>query len=66
MRTIRLILCLAVFLMTTGRVFAQAGATGTILGTVTDSTGAILSNVKVTVTNTANQRSFPHGHQFGG
>jgi hypothetical protein len=36
----------------TGRLFAQAGATGTILGTVTDSSGAIIPNVKVTVTNT--------------
>ena len=29
----------------------QVGATGTILGTITDSTGAVLPNVKVTVTN---------------
>lgn len=36
-----------------GRLYAQAGATGTILGTVTDSTGAIVSNAAVTVTNTA-------------
>ncbi|HYK34668.1 TonB-dependent receptor [Alloacidobacterium sp.] len=35
------------------RVLGQAGATGTILGTITDSTGAVLPNVKVTVTNTA-------------
>jgi hypothetical protein len=34
-------------------VYAQAGATGTILGTVTDSTGAIVSDAAVTVTNTA-------------
>jgi hypothetical protein len=33
--------------------FAQAGATGTILGTVTDSSGAVLPNIKVTVTNVA-------------
>src|SRR5665213_2791680 len=33
--------------------YGQAGATGTILGTVTDSTGAIVSNAAVTVTNTA-------------
>jgi hypothetical protein len=58
MRIIRLILCLAVVLTATGRVFAQAGATGTILGTVTDSTGAILSNVKVTVTNTQTNVAF--------
>ncbi|GGG74780.1 hypothetical protein GCM10011585_16890 [Edaphobacter dinghuensis] len=35
------------------RLYAQAGATGTILGTVTDSTGAIVANAVVTVTNTA-------------
>jgi hypothetical protein len=33
-------------------------ATGTILGTVTDSTGAVLPNVKVTVTNTATNVPF--------
>jgi hypothetical protein len=44
---------LAVLLLTTGRLFAQAGATGTILGSVTDSTGAIVPGAKVTVTNTA-------------
>src|ERR1700729_4331170 len=58
MRIIRLVLCLAILLMTTGRVFAQAGATGTILGTVTDSTGAILPAVKVTVTNTQTNVAF--------
>ncbi|MEO6816196.1 MAG: TonB-dependent receptor [Edaphobacter sp.] len=35
------------------KLYAQAGATGTILGTVTDSTGAIVSNAVVVVTNTA-------------
>jgi Carboxypeptidase regulatory-like domain len=38
--------------------FGQAGATGTILGTVTDSTGAVLPNVRVTVTNTQTNVSF--------
>src|SRR6185437_15037352 len=32
-------------------VFAQAGATGTILGTITDNSGAVVSNAAVTVTN---------------
>jgi hypothetical protein len=58
MRTIRLILCLTVVLMTACRVFAQAGATGTIVGTVTDSTGAVLSGVNVTVTNTQTNVAF--------
>ena len=53
MRAVRITLCLTVLMMLCGRLWAQAGATGTILGTVTDSTGAILPNVKVTVTNTA-------------
>ncbi len=35
-----------------GNAFAQ-GATGTILGTVTDGSGAVLPNVRITVTNTA-------------
>jgi hypothetical protein len=38
--------------------FGQVGATGTILGTVTDSTGAVLPNVKITVTNTATNAAF--------
>ncbi|MGA2535500.1 MAG: carboxypeptidase-like regulatory domain-containing protein, partial [Terracidiphilus sp.] len=53
MRTTRLALCLIVLLLMTGRLFAQGSATGTILGTVTDSSGAIIPNVKVTITNTA-------------
>jgi hypothetical protein len=39
------------------RTFGQAGATGTILGTITDSTGAVLPNAKVTITNTATNES---------
>ncbi|MGA8043277.1 MAG: carboxypeptidase regulatory-like domain-containing protein [Terracidiphilus sp.] len=38
--------------------FGQASATGTILGTVTDSTGAIVPNAKVTVTNTGTNVKF--------
>ncbi len=34
------------------------GATGTILGTITDSTGAVLPNVKITITNTGTNAAF--------
>lgn len=46
------------FLLAAPVVFGQAGATGTILGTVTDSTGAVIPNVRVTVTNTATNMPF--------
>lgn len=42
-----------VLLMSAALVFGQAGATGSILGTITDSTGAVIPNVKVTITNVA-------------
>ena len=58
MRAFRIYLGLLILLIGTGRMFGQAGATGTILGTVTDSTGAIIPNVKVTVTNTATNVAF--------
>src|SRR3984893_5269880 len=58
MRSVRITLCLTVLLMMAGRLFAQAGATGTILGTVTDSSGAIVPSAKVTVTDTATNVPF--------
>ena len=58
MRAFKVFLVLVILLVGTGRMFGQAGATGTILGTVTDSTGAIIPNVKVTVTNTATNVAF--------
>ena len=48
-----MLLVALLLLVLSGRVYGQAGATGSILGTVSDSTGAVLPNVKVTVTNTA-------------
>jgi hypothetical protein len=47
-----------IFLLAAPVAFGQAGATGTILGTVADSTGAVVPNVKVTVTNTATNLPF--------
>src|SRR4051794_12515007 len=58
MRSLRITLCFTVLLMLAGRLFAQAGATGTILGSVTDTSGAIVPNAKVTVTNTATNSDF--------
>ena len=53
MRSLRFTLALMLLLVaTTGKVFAQAGATGSISGTITDSSGAALPGVDVTVTNT--------------
>jgi hypothetical protein len=57
MRALRTGLAL-IFLLAVPAAFGQAGATGTILGTVTDSTGAVIPNVKVTVTNTATNLPF--------
>lgn len=53
MRIIRIVLCFTILLGTGSVLFAQAGASGTVLGTVTDSTGAVIPNAKVTVTNVA-------------
>jgi hypothetical protein len=58
MRAIRMCFGLVVLLLVAGRMFGQAGATGTILGTVTDSTGAIVPNVNVTVTNVGTNSAF--------
>jgi hypothetical protein len=58
MRSFRFPLGLILLLVAAGRLLGQAGATGTILGTVTDSTGAIVPGVKVTVTNTATNSTF--------
>ena len=58
MRVVRLTLCLTLLLAICGKVFAQAGATGTILGTVTDASGAIIPNVTVTVANTGTGQIF--------
>lgn len=53
MRIVRFVLCVAAMLAVPVSLFAQAGATGSILGTVTDSTGAVIPGANVTVTNAA-------------
>src|SRR5579859_6728796 len=58
MRRGLLILSALLLMVSGGRLLGQAGATGTILGTVTDSSGAVLPNVKITVTDTATNQSF--------
>ena len=58
MRILRLVLCLTLSLATTRALFAQAGATGTVLGTVTDSGGALVPNARISVTNTATKVAF--------
>ncbi len=58
MRKIGLCFALIILLIPAGRMYGQAGATGTILGTVTDSSGAIIPGVKVTVTNTQTNVAF--------
>jgi hypothetical protein len=58
MRSLRITLCFTVFLLLSGKMFGQAGATGTILGTVTDTSGAIVPNAKVTITNTSTNVDF--------
>ncbi len=58
MRAVRLILCVTMLLAFYWTSFAQTGATGTILGTVTDVSGAIVPGATVTVTNTATSVAF--------
>jgi hypothetical protein len=53
MRAVRVTFCFIALLLFGGRIFAQGGATGTILGTVTDTSGAIVSGANVTITNTS-------------
>jgi hypothetical protein len=51
MRITRLILCVTVLLAVAGCLFAQGGSEGTILGTVADSSGAVVPKAQVEVTN---------------
>src|SRR6202046_1353134 len=58
MRPLRISLGLFFLLFATNATFGQAGATGAILGTVTDSTGAVIPNAKVTINNVATNVPF--------
>src|SRR4051812_46824976 len=53
MRIMRLSLWIFLLFTVPGILFAQAGAPGTILGSVTDILGAVVPNAKVFVTNSA-------------
>ena len=52
MKSYSLLLCLTVMALA-GMLHGQGGAVGTILGTVTDSQGAVVANAEVDVTNLA-------------
>ena len=51
--TRKFLLCLLIVLSTQTLLFGQAGATGTILGTVADNSGAVVANAEVAITNLA-------------
>ena len=48
----RFLLVVLALLFSAGLVYAQGGAAGTILGAVTDNSGAVVPKASVTVTNT--------------
>jgi hypothetical protein len=50
---VRILLGSLLMIVSTGWLFGQGGAVGTILGTVTDNSGAVVANASVDVTNTA-------------
>ena len=50
MKVHQLVVCLFV-LASASLLYGQGGANGTILGTVTDNSGAVVANAKVDVTN---------------
>src|SRR5579859_813821 len=55
----RICLFIALAIAGVNMAFGQGvGATGTILGTISDSTGAVLPNVKIVVTNTGTNAAF--------
>ena len=55
-----LLLCVLFIMGTAGQVYGQGGGSGTILGTVTDTTGGVIANAKVDVTNIATGKRDAH------
>jgi len=53
MRAMRVCFAVAILLVAASGMFGQSGSTGSILGSVKDSTGAVVSGATVVVTNTA-------------
>jgi hypothetical protein len=51
--TTRILLLFLALISAAGLLYGQGGAYGTVLGTVTDNSGAVLANAGVDVTNTA-------------
>ena len=51
MRILRNVLMSVLLCLSVPLLFAQGGATGTILGTVADNSGAVVANVGVDITN---------------
>src|SRR4051812_19328441 len=51
--TTRILVLCSLVILTSGLIYGQGGAYGTILGTVTDNSGAVVANASVDVSNTA-------------
>src|SRR5215469_15828121 len=49
---VRIVLACVLVIVSAGWLFGQGGAVGTILGTVTDNSGAVVANANIEVTNT--------------
>ena len=65
MRVHSLVVCLFV-IVSAGLLYGQGGANGTILGTVTDNSGAVVGNASVDVTNVATGVVTHTEHQLNG
>ena len=63
MKVHSLVVCLFV-IVSAGLLYGQGGANGTILGTVTDNSGAVVANADVDVTNVATECDQPYPDQL--